>query len=150
MRFAIEQVTTQRINHHNQQERKTLISRDCKGPDANEGAWKTELKLELNKIKYEVAETKKKKGVVKPLSKADKFAMASLQPACHTKNFSNDYYLIVTTAYDGCVCCVDLPDARMKMTIVPIVNPELFGAVPMADWNPQFLQKLYPNVCAHE
>lgn len=96
-----------------------------------------------------MAETKKKKGAVKKISKADKFAMASLQPACHTKAFTNEYFLTITTEYDGCVCCVDLPDARMRMTIVPIVNPELFGAVPMANWNPQMLQKLYPDVGAH-
>ncbi len=73
---------------------------------------------------------------MKKISDEDKFMMASLQPACHTKKFSCEYYLSVTTEYDGCVCCVDLPDAKMKMTIVPLVNPMCFGFVPGADWNP--------------
>jgi len=94
------------------------------------------MKLELDKIKYEVPSEKKKKGKMKKVSKDDKFAMASLQPACHTKKFSNDYYLSVTTEYDGCVCCVDLPDAVMKMTIVPLVNPELLGLRMPEDFGP--------------
>ena len=61
--------------------------------------------------------------------------MASLQPACHTKKFSNDYYLTVTTEYDGCICCVDLPDARMAMSIMPLVNPETSGYRVPEDWN---------------
>ena len=97
------------------------------------------MKLELDKIKYEVPDTKKKKGKTKKISKEDKFAMASLQPACHTKKFSNDYYLTVTTEYDGCVCCVDLPDAKMKMTIVPLVNPECLGLSPPEDFSPSDL-----------
>ena len=64
---------------------------------------------------------------MKKISKEDQFAMASLQPACHTKYFTCDYFLCVETSYDGCVCCVDLPDASMKMTIVPVINPECFG-----------------------
>lgn len=59
--------------------------------------------------------------------------MASLQPACHTKKFSNEYFLTVTLEYDGMICCVDLPDARMPMSIVPLVNPDCIGAVPSAD-----------------
>ena len=76
---------------------------------------------------------------MKKISDEDKFMMASLQPACHTKKFSCEYYLCVTTEYDGCVCCVDLPDAKMKMTIVPLVNPACFGFQPSGDWNPQSL-----------
>lgn len=94
-------------------------------------------------------ETKKKKGVVKNVSKADKFAMASLQPACHTKDFSNEYFLTITLEYDGCVCCINLPDARMPMTIVPIVNPELFGAEPLPDWRPTVLTPIAPHVSMH-
>ena len=56
--------------------------------------------------------------------------MASLQPACHTKKFSNDYVLSVKLSYDGNDCCVNLPDAKMPMTIVPMVNPALLGGTP--------------------
>ena len=59
--------------------------------------------------------------------------MASLQPACHTKKFSNDYFLTVTLEYDGMVCCIDLPDARMPMSIIPMVNPACVGAEPSPD-----------------
>jgi len=65
--------------------------------------------------------------------------MASLQPACHTPKFSVDYYLTVRTEYDGCVCCVDLPDATMKMTIVPLVNPDCVGLQPPEDFSPNEL-----------
>ena len=85
------------------------------------------IKLELDKIRYEVADMKKKKGVMKKISQDDRWAMASLQPACHTQRFSNDYYLTVTLNYDGCTCCVDLPDAKMRMTIVPLINPEMYN-----------------------
>lgn len=139
VKFSIEQVLKQKIGHHTHTEVRTIIKKEIEGPDANEGDWKKEMGLDLSKIKYEVATEKKKKGKTKKISKEDAFQMASLQPACHTKKFSNEYYLCVTTKYDGCVCCVDLPDARMKMTIVPIVNPECFGFVPPADWNGQQL-----------
>jgi len=134
--FAIRQVLKQKIDGHHQMEENVILEKTCGGPAAQEGEWKEELKLELDKIKYEVADTKKKKGKVKKISKEDKFAMASLQPACHTPKFSNDYYLTVTIAYDGCVCCVDLPDAKMKMTIVPVVNPECLGLAAPEDFAP--------------
>ena len=97
------------------------------------------MKLDLSKIKYEVATEKKKKGKTKKISREDAFQMASLQPACHTKKFSNEYYLCVETEYDGCICCVDLPDARMKMTIVPLVNPACFGYIPPPNWQGQLV-----------
>ena len=57
-----------------------------RGPDA--GAMLEDmLELDLTKIKYEVAQEKKKHGVKKKVSPEDKFQMASLQPACHTKHF---------------------------------------------------------------
>ena len=134
--FSIEQVIKQKIGGHKNTEVKTIIHREIDGPDANEGDFKKEMELDLSKIKYEVADEKKKKGKMKKISDEDKFMMASLQPACHTKKFSCDYFLCVRTEYDGCVCCVDLPDARMKMTIVPLVNPECFGFKAGDDWNP--------------
>ena len=93
----------------------------------------------MSKIKYEVATEKKKHGKMKKISKEDAFQMASLQPACHTKKFSCEYFLRVTTDYSGCHCCQNLPDASMKMTIIPIVNPECFGFTPPEDWSPSEL-----------
>jgi hypothetical protein len=139
VRFSIEQVMKQRIGHHSHTEKRTIIKKTCDGPEANDANWKKSMELDLSKIKYDVATEKKKKGQTKKISKEDAFQMASLQPACHTKKFSNEYYLCVTTEYDGCICCVDLPDARMKMTIVPLVNPECFGFIPPQNWNPMQL-----------
>ena len=50
--------------------------------------------------------------------------------------FSNDYYLTVSLDYAGCTCCADLPEAKMRMTIVPLINPECFNLVRPEDWNP--------------
>lgn len=76
--FAITQVMKQEIHHIPLSEENIILERTISGPAAQEGGWKEELKLELEKIKYEVADTKKKKGKVKKISKEDKFAMASL------------------------------------------------------------------------
>ena len=149
VQFAILQVVSQKIKHHNQRTTKTIIERSVKGPDAGKGDWEEVLKLELDKIKYEVATMKKKKGKEKKVSKEDKFMMASLQPACHTPKFSNEYVLSVNLEYDGCICCVDLPDAKMPMTIVPIINPKCFGFKPDDDWSPSELGAFTVDV-AHD
>ena len=86
--------------------------------------------LDLSKIKYDVADFKKKKGVQKKISPEDAFMMAGVQSACHSKKIKNEYYLCVLVEYDGCVCCVDLPDSRTKMTIIPLINPACFGFTP--------------------
>ena len=93
--------------------------------------------LDLSKIKYEVAGTKKKKGVQKAVSPEDMFMMSGIQAAVHGKSIKNEYFLVVTVEYDGCVCCVDLPDSRTPMTIIPLVNPACFGfEVPPTGWMP--------------
>lgn len=129
-----------------------VIKKTVDGPGAEEGDWKKELELDLDKIKYEVATHKKKKGKQKKISKEDRFVMASLQPACHTPKFSNEYFLTVTTDYDGCVCCINLPDAKMPMTIVPLANPnENIHHCRGDDWNPTLLVEEPINVnAAHE
>ena len=77
---------------------------------------------------------KKKHGEDKRISKEDKFQMKMMQPACHTPRFSNEHFLVVMTEFSGCLCCVNLPEARMKMTIVPTINPECFGFVEPQDY----------------
>jgi len=93
--FSIVQVLKQKIGHHKHHEEKTIIKKEKEGPKPGEGDWKKSMELDLSKIKYEVASEKKKKGKTKKISKEDAFAMASLQPACHTKKFSNEYFLRV-------------------------------------------------------
>ena len=83
--------------------------------------------LDLSKIKYEVAAQKKKKGQMKAVSKEDAFTMASVQAATHGKKIKNEYFLCVLVEYDGCTCCVDLPDSRMPLSIIPLVNPNCVG-----------------------
>lgn len=72
--------------------------------------------------------------------------MASLQPACHTKKFVCEYFLRVILEYEGCICCVDLPDAAMPMTIIPIVNPEAIKPEPKGDFNPTELGPIHVDI----
>ena len=66
--------------------------------------------------------------------------MAGVQAATHTKRITNEYFLCVLVEYDGCTCCVDLPDSRMPLTILPLINPECFGFQPPATgWAPYAL-----------
>ena len=90
------------------------------------------MSLNLANIKYEVVGQRKKKGVMKEVSPEDRFMMAGVQAACHTKKITNEYFLCVLVEYDGCVCCVDLPDSRTPLTIIPLINPECFGFQPPA------------------
>ena len=53
-----------------------ILEREIDGPAAQAGDWKETIKLELDKIRYEVSDTKKKKGVVKKISIDDRWAMA--------------------------------------------------------------------------
>ena len=107
--------------------------------------------LDLSQIRYEVPKQKKKKGVMKPLSREDAFMMAGVQPACHAKKIVNEYFLCVLVEYDGCTCCVDLPDSRMPMTIIPIINPACFGFVPPAQgWEPYPLGAFRLNLTAYD
>ena len=62
--------------------------------------------------------------------------MASVQPATHSRFITNEYFLCTRTAYSGCTCCSDLPDARLPLTIVPMVNPACFGFQPPDDYEP--------------
>lgn len=65
--------------------------------------------------------------------------MAAVQPATHSKFITNEYFLCTEVTYDGCTCCSNLPDSRLPLTIVPMVNPELFGFQPPEDYEPQDL-----------
>ena len=66
--------------------------------------------------------------------------MSALQPACHTSNFTNEYYLWVETDYDGCICCADdddgPPKIGMKTTVVPAYNSHFANYYPPTDWMP--------------
>lgn len=120
------------------------------GPGPGVADWHEMMEFNLGEIHYEVATQKKKKGVMKAISPEDRFMMAGIQPATHSKKISNDYYLCVEVQYDGCTCCVNLPDSRMPLTIIPIVNPECFGFQPPSNWAPMALGNTQINLMHHK
>lgn len=138
VRFYVEQRLTVRIGHHSHTYTNKLIERTADNPPAaGQADWSQHMALNLAEIKYEVQKEKKKKGVTKPVSKEDQFMMSGVQAACNAKRISNHYFLCVLVEYDGCVCCVDLPDSRTPLTIIPIVNPACFGfEAPASGWAP--------------
>lgn len=113
-----------------------LVRRDVPGPGAGVEGWTNELLLELAKIRYEVTPNKKKKGTMIPISPEDMFAMTGVQPACHSRHITNEYFICIELEYDGCTCCSNLPDARTPITIVPLLNPACFGFQPPNGWQP--------------
>jgi hypothetical protein len=106
------------------------------GPKAGEKDWHKEMLVDLSNIKYEqIADRKAKDGSRKPYSPDDKFMMSQIQPATRrAKKFSARYYSVVETKFDGCTCCNETPDAKVPMTIVPMVNPNSFGFAPPNNW----------------
>ena len=74
-----------------------LVEQNIHGPGAGVGDWKREMIVDLSKIHYEVASEQKdkKKGGKKKVSPEDRFMMASIQPACHSKYIHNEYHLVV-------------------------------------------------------
>jgi len=106
------------------------------GPKAGEKDWQKEMVVDLSHIKYDaVVDKKAKDGTRKPMSADDQFMMTQLQPATrHAKMFSARYYSSVSTEFDGCTCCAETPDAKVPMTIVPVVNPMSFGFAPPNGW----------------
>lgn len=65
--------------------------------------------------------------------------MAGVQSACHGKLIENDYFLKIELGYDGCTCCSNVPDASLPISIVPVMNPQLFGYQPPNGWLPNNL-----------
>lgn len=125
-------------HHHHVHEEDLKGAKDShKGPHAGEKEWHKELAIDLSKIKYDaVVDKKSKDGSRVPLSIEDQFMMTQLQPACRmSKHFHARYFVEITTKFDGCVCCCnETPDAKVPMTIVPMVNPNCFGFAPPKGW----------------
>jgi hypothetical protein len=115
---------------------KKLTESSFEGPKFGQAGWQNEIICDLSKIRYEVPKYTEKNGVKKPVSPEDAFMLAGVQSAVHSKMISNDYFLCIELAYDGCTCCADLPDSRMPITIVPIVDPKCFGFTSPDGWAP--------------
>lgn len=62
VQFFVEQRLTVTAENHSHVYSKKLVEKNVVGPAAGEGDWSTKLALDLSKIKYEVADTKMKKG----------------------------------------------------------------------------------------
>ena len=134
--FAVEQHLKLRADGREDHSKHVLIESVMGGPKAEEAETVLPMELDLANIKYEVDGEKKKKGVLKKRSPEDMFQMASIQPAVHCKNIVNEYFLTTKVEHDGCVCCVDIPDSKLPLTIVPMVNPACFGFQPPDGWEP--------------
>ena len=147
--FYVEQRLTVHIGHHSHTHVARLVNNTMEGPHAGAAHWEQEMMLNLGAIKYEVVKEKKKKGVMKAVSPEDAFMMAGVQPATHGKKVTNEYFLCVLVEYAGCVCCVNLPDSRMPLTIIPIVNPACFGFQPPNGWAPMPLGSTHITLTHH-
>jgi hypothetical protein len=140
------------IGHHHYSHKESLKGAHDKkkGPKAGEKDWQKEMVVDLSHIKYDAIKDKKAKdGTRRPMSLDDQFMMSQLQPATrHAKHFSARYYSSVETKFDGCTCCNETPDAKVPMTIVPVVNPNSFGFAPPSNgWAPYvFGTKIYPHI----
>ena len=118
---------------------KKLVESKVKGPSPGDKDFHEDLNMDLSKIKFEVSGEKKKKGQNKKLSPEDVWLMAGIQPACHSKNIKNEYFICVELDFKGCTCCSDVPDVKTPLTIVPLVNPECFGFKPPGGYAPKEL-----------
>ena len=148
--FYVEQVLTVHAGGRSHTYRNKLVEQRVEGPHAGVAEWHTDMSVDLSKIHYDVIGEKKKKGVMKAVSPEDRFMMAGVQSACHSKRITNEYFLCVLVEFDGCVCCVDLPDSRAPLTIVPLINPACFGfEVPQTGWMPTPLGSFTVNLAHH-
>lgn len=73
---------------------------------------------------------------MKPVSLEDAFQMSQAQPASHGKLVTNEYFLAVRTDFEGCTCCATLPNTRIPLIIVPVVNPHAYGFQAPPDFRP--------------
>ncbi len=125
--FKVKQTMVLDAGLHKHIVNDTLVQDQTSGPAARVKDFKTELVLDLSKIKFDVPHFKKKKGQQKKQTPEDLFMFANVQPATNSKHITNQYSLVIEVEYKGCTCCSNLPDAKTPLTIVPIVNPLCVG-----------------------
>jgi hypothetical protein len=128
VRLNIEQVLTLHGDGHRYSDTFTLASDTEAGvPARSSEPAQRNFDLDLKTIRYVIPAFRKKKGVEKPLSAEDRFMLENMAPRCHGSKVSNEYFLTVRCAYDGCTCCSALPVAKVPITIVPVINPQVWG-----------------------
>lgn len=144
VRLAIEQdlrLTTSPGGGHSNNETFVLQNQDYPGVAAR-GADKEPrpLEVDLKQIKYVVAASRKKKGVDKPLSVEDRYMLENIAANCKGRLITNQYFLTVRCDFAGCTCCSRTPVCRIPITIVPIINPQVWGYQQPQDFSPQVYQ----------
>ncbi len=141
VRLAIEQELTLNASGHRFHHLFTLANRTEAGVEARkEGTQQRHMEVDLRTIRYTAPDHKKKKGVQKALSVEDRFMMENMAPKCSGSHVKNEYFLAVRCAFEGCVCCASMPVARVPITIVPVINPQVWSYQQPADFNPQVYQ----------
>ena len=95
------------------------------------------IEVDLKTIKYTVAASRKKKGIDKPLSVEDRYMLENIAAKCKGSLITNEYFLTVRCDYAGCTCCSQTPVCRVPITIVPVINPQVWGYQQPQDFNPQ-------------
>jgi hypothetical protein len=124
VRLCVEQEITFNIHGNHFREVTNLADRHEAGIGARHATPETRhLEVDLKGIHYDCPAERKKKGVQKAFSQEDIYMMKSLQPATHAKHVTNEYFLAIRCAYDGCTCCGGVPYSRVPLTIVPTPNP---------------------------
>jgi hypothetical protein len=156
VRLAIEQelrLTTSPgggFGSHSMNDTYVLSSRDYPGVAARNADKEPRLlEVDLKTIKYVVAASRKKKGVDKPLSVEDRYMLENIAANCQGKLISNKYFLTVRCNFAGCTCCSQTPVCRVPITIVPIINPQVWGYQQPQDFNPQVYEACHIQVQHH-
>ncbi len=104
---------------------------------------KKPMELDLSTIKFEVPSKKKKKGKEKDVSVEDMFLASSLPAACSSKHIKIKYFLVTKPSYDGCICCTDIPEGRIPVSIIPPDIPTFIKEPPEEfDWNPENVDEI--------
>ena len=79
-----------------------------------------------NVAPYNPPTHRKKAGQQKQFSVEDLFMLRNLQAKCSGAHIQNNYFLSVRCRFAGCTCCSNLPVTRIPLTIVPIINPQVW------------------------
>ena len=116
---------------------------DDAAPAGTEDIIKKPMELELSTIKFEVPAKKKKKGVEKDVSPEDMFLAQGLPAACSSKLATIKYFLVTRPTYEGCICCADIPEGRIPVSILPSDVPTFITKAPdECDWKPEYAESI--------
>ena len=128
--FALEQHLKLEADHQTHPEKIILVSKHMNGAQARSILEKQTIELDLGERKlYTAQDVKKKKGVTKPVSVEDRFMQENVAPRCTGEYVKNNIFLTIRCSYDGCTCCAELPMAQREVSIVPIINPQVWATI---------------------